>query len=97
MSAADASQPFDWSRSPITGRVVLGAIVGRTTFAETLKKTDARIAALTDLRQRLGSLLVSHLDWLATGAPVETVAAAVVRAVDQLAGRAEGTDDAVQL
>lgn len=85
----------DWPRSPITGRVVLGAAIGRTTFAETITKTDERIAALMALRQRLGDLLVGHLDWLAYGGPAETVATELVHAVDRFAGRVDGHDDAV--
>jgi hypothetical protein len=79
----------DWPRDPTTGRVVLGAAVGRTTFEETVERTDARIAYLAELRQRLGSLLVVHLDRLAYGDPVEPVAADLIRAVDAFAGRQE--------
>jgi hypothetical protein len=76
----------DWPRSPITGRVVLGAAAGRTTFDETIERTDARLRELRRLRRRVGSLLVGHLDRLATGAPVEQVAAELVRAVESFTG-----------
>jgi hypothetical protein len=33
----------DWPRDPDTGRVVLGAAIGRTTFEETVKRCDARL------------------------------------------------------
>lgn len=82
----------DWPRSPITGRVVLGAAAGRATFEESLPRIDARLAALGELRQRLGSLLVAHLDRLANGAPVEPIATDLVRAVDAFAGRERAAD-----
>jgi hypothetical protein len=72
----------DWPRDPITGRVVLGAAIGRTTMEETIERTDARLAFLRGLRQRLGSMLVDHLDHLADGAPVEPLAAQLLRAID---------------
>jgi hypothetical protein len=36
----------EWPRDPETGRVVLGAMVGRTTMAETVEATDRRLAAV---------------------------------------------------
>jgi hypothetical protein len=84
----------DWPRSPVTGRVVLGAAAGRTTVAETVDRCDARLEELRQLRQRLGSMLVTHLDRLADGAPAELVAVDLVREVDCFAGRTERTADA---
>jgi hypothetical protein len=86
----------DWPRDPTTGRVVLGAAAGRTTFEETVERSDARLAHLRSLRYELGSLLVRHLDRLANGAPVEPVAADLIRAVDAFAGHQQGEADAVE-
>jgi hypothetical protein len=36
----------DWPRDPTTGRVVLGAMVGRTTMAETVDAVDRRMTSL---------------------------------------------------
>jgi hypothetical protein len=84
----------EWPRSPITGRVVLGARVGRTTFEETVEKADARLARLSDLRYELGALLVKHLDRLAAGDPVEPILADLI---DAFAGRREGGPDGEEL
>jgi hypothetical protein len=84
----------DWPRDPDTGRVVLGARVGRTTMAETVERADARLRHLQTLRYDLGTLLVAHLDRLASGAPVEPIAAELIHAVDTFAGRQEGHADA---
>jgi hypothetical protein len=75
---------------------VLGAAIGRTTFEDTIERTDARLAQLAELRQRLGSMLVTQLDRLADGGPVEPIAAELVRAVEAFAQR-EGAPDAVEL
>jgi hypothetical protein len=70
--------------------VVLGAAAGRTTFEETIERTDARLTGLAELRYRLANILVTHLDRLADGAPVEQTATELIRAVDAFAGRREG-------
>jgi hypothetical protein len=82
----------DWPRDPFTGCVVLGAAAGRTTFEQTVARCDARRAELRGLRQRLGDLLVTHVDRLAevvypfddlaVMAPVEPVMLDLLRAVD---------------
>jgi hypothetical protein len=83
----------EWPRDPKTGRVVLGAAVGRTTFEETVELADARLAALRASRYRVGVLLVRHLDRLAAGDPVEPIVSELIRDVDALAGRTEETGD----
>jgi hypothetical protein len=96
----DPAPMSDWPRSPVTGRVVLGAAIGRTTFEETVERADIRLTELRDLRQRLGSMLVRHLDRLAWGGPVEPIAADLVRDVEafakRFARRVEGTHHAAE-
>jgi hypothetical protein len=64
----------EWPRDPVTGRVILGAAAGRTTMEESVRRADARLAALRSLRSSLADLLVTQLDDLAARAPTEIVA-----------------------
>ena len=77
-----------WPRSPITGRVVLGARVGRRTFAATVARTDAVLARLREEREGLAAALTLAADAICAGECTVDVVGDLRARLDHLAALA---------